>query len=105
MNPAWQGELEHRCSKRQFTRSGKKKDTQVASIANQEAFECFIAKVDDAREALKVNVPKGRVAPQIRTSLMDHYHIASSTQNAHNLTEWLGNKEDDPAVEVQSTSW
>jgi len=37
-----QGELEHRCSKRRYARSGKKKGSMVGSIANQEAMERFI---------------------------------------------------------------
>ncbi|KIJ60801.1 hypothetical protein HYDPIDRAFT_58430, partial [Hydnomerulius pinastri MD-312] len=91
-----QGELEHRCSKRRFPRSGKKKDGMVRSIANQEAIERFVRKVNDARE--KINAQDNPQPQRSRTSPSDHYHIAKSARQNENLTVWLGKRKDDPAV-------
>ena len=43
-----QGELEHRHVKRHFPRSGKQKEHTVKSIANQDAIERYVHKVDNA---------------------------------------------------------
>ena len=40
--------------------------------------------------------------PRLRTSPIDHYHIAASTRQAYDLTEWLSDLGDDPAVNVCS---
>ncbi|KAF8550589.1 hypothetical protein OG21DRAFT_1499714 [Imleria badia] len=94
------GELEHRRSKQRFARSGKRKETRTASIANQEVIERFISKVDATREALRtVHTKKNQAGGRrTRTRPEEHYHIAASTRNAHDLTVWLGEKEYDPAV-------
>lgn len=71
------------------------------SIANQEAIEQFISMVNDAREALNAaDKHTSKSVPQAWTSPEDHYHIVASTWNSHDLTAWLGDKVDDPAVEV-----
>lgn len=76
---------------------------RTLSIANQEATERFISMVDEARTAFQTvdasslrstNVPRARSSPE------DHYHIAASTRNVHDLTAWLGDKDGDPAAEV-----
>ncbi|KIJ58068.1 hypothetical protein HYDPIDRAFT_103322 [Hydnomerulius pinastri MD-312] len=91
------GELEHRRSKRRFPRSGKKKDGMVRSIANQEAIERFIKKVNDAREnhAAQNDPPPQRP----RTSPSEHYHIAQSSRKSYDLTAWLGERRGDSAFE------
>lgn len=58
--------------------------------------------VNDAREALNAaDKHASKSVPRARTSPEDHYHIAASTRNSHDLTAWLGDKVDDPAVEVR----
>jgi len=48
------GELEHRCLKWHFPQTGKKKIAMVRSIANQEAIECFIHRVNTMWESLAI---------------------------------------------------
>lgn len=48
----------------------------------------------DASSLRSTNVPRARSSPE------DHYHIAASTWNVHDLTAWLGDKDGDPAAEV-----
>ncbi|OJA15138.1 hypothetical protein AZE42_07562 [Rhizopogon vesiculosus] len=95
------GELEHRCSKRRFPRTSKKKDQMVASIASQEGIECYIEKVNMARETVKtVAEDKGLGKSQrLRTSPQDHYYIAKSSRVSYDLTAWLAAHGDDPVVE------
>ena len=93
-----QGELEHRCVKRRYPRSGKKKNGMVRSITNQEAIERFIRKVNDAREDLhKQSNPRPK---RLRTSPLDHYYIANSAWKRQDLIAWLGERRGDPAFEV-----
>ena len=104
-NSIVQGELEHRCVKRRFPRSGKKKDIRNISLAHQEAIERFVAKVDSARDSLLAieacSQPKR--PPHPHTIPTDHYHIAVSTRQSHDITEWLSERGEDPAVNVNST--
>ncbi|KIJ11124.1 hypothetical protein PAXINDRAFT_15944 [Paxillus involutus ATCC 200175] len=93
------GELEHRCSKRRFPRSGKKKGTMVTSMANQEAIERFIRKVNAARVTLAPGQDILHSTRCSRTSPSEHYHIAASSRQGHDLTVWLGDRRNDPAVE------
>ena len=94
-----QGELEHHRSKWHFAHSGKNQESRTASIADQEAMEWFISKVNEAWDMLKT-ADKRKTVPQARTSPEEHYHIAVSTWNSHDLTAWLGDKMGDPAVKV-----
>ncbi|KIJ17498.1 hypothetical protein PAXINDRAFT_110880 [Paxillus involutus ATCC 200175] len=89
--------LEHRCSKRRFPHSGKKKDTMVTSIAKQEAIERFIRKVNTAREML--HSQENQQPPRPRCSPSEHYHIAAMTRLGRDLTEWLSAQRGDPAVQ------
>lgn len=92
-----QGELEHRRLKRRYPRSGKKKNSMVASIANQEAIERFVRKFNEARQVLnQERQPKRRV----RTSPSDHYYIAESSRMSDNLTAWLAERRGDLAFDV-----
>lgn len=95
-----QGELEHRCLKRRFPRTGKKKTAMVTSIANQEAIERFIRRVNTVRESLATGGNHSRRPARQRSSPADHYHIAAASRNVQDLTEWLGELGDDPAIEV-----
>ncbi|KIK80588.1 hypothetical protein PAXRUDRAFT_15698 [Paxillus rubicundulus Ve08.2h10] len=81
------GELEHHRSKQQFLCSSKKKGTMVKSIANQEAIEQFIKKVNDARK--KLNEQNDPQPCQPHTSPLEHYHIAKSSRNSKDFTAWL----------------
>ncbi|KIJ10138.1 hypothetical protein PAXINDRAFT_16841 [Paxillus involutus ATCC 200175] len=91
------GELEHRRSKRRFPRSGKKKGGMVWSIANQEAIERFIKKVNDAHEKFSLqNEPAPRC---LRNSPSEHYHIAKSSHKSEDLTAWLVEQRGDSAFE------
>jgi hypothetical protein len=98
-----QGELEHRRVKRRFPRSGKKKDIRNISLAHQEAIERFIAKVDSARDSLLATeaCSQPKRPPRPRTFPTDHYHIAASTRQSHDITEWLSKRGEDPAVNVR----
>ena len=44
-----------------------------------------------------------KLSPSLRTSPAGHYHIAVSTWQSHNITEWLSECGEDPAVNVRST--
>ncbi|KIK75878.1 hypothetical protein PAXRUDRAFT_18604 [Paxillus rubicundulus Ve08.2h10] len=91
------GELEHRRSKRRFPRSGKKKGGMVRSIANQEAIERFIRKVNDSRE--KFTLQNEPVPRRLRDSPSEHYHIAKSSRKSEDITAWLVERSGDPAFE------
>ncbi|KIJ57919.1 hypothetical protein HYDPIDRAFT_141904 [Hydnomerulius pinastri MD-312] len=67
------------------------------SIANQEAIERLIRKVNTARDTLRCQENQQPSRP--RTSPSEHYHIAATTRLGHDLTEWLGTQGDDPAIE------
>ena len=85
--------------KQQYPWSGKKKDSMVASIANQEIIEHFIQKLNDARAELNQQDKPKRC---IRTSPSNHYYIAESSRSFDNLTAWLAEHLDDSAFNV---SW
>ena len=103
-NPRAQDELEHRCIKHRFACSGKKKGTWNVSLAHQEAIERFVAKVNSARDSLLAaeEASQPKCPPRLCTSPTDHFHIAASTWQSHDLTEWLSNHRDDPATHVRS---
>lgn len=84
-----QGELEHRRVKRCFPRSGKKKEHTVKSIANQDAIERFIRKVDNARRNLNLQRQPESQPRRTRTSPSDHYSIAQTSRKIDSLTSWL----------------
>ena len=75
----------------------------IQSIANQEAIERFIRKVDDARSWLNTeDDPK----PQCTCTFpSDHYHIAKSSHKKKDLTTWLGRRRSDPAFTVRRDLW
>ena len=69
----------------------------VGSIANQEAIERFIRKINGVHKELNwENRPKRRV----RTPPSDHYYIAGSCRTFDNLTAWLAERRDDSAFDV-----
>lgn len=72
-------------------------------MLNQEVIERFIAKVNDARD--QIQMAEAAAKPQrprhVCTSPNDHYHIAASTRQAQDLAAWLGERDDDPAIEVR----
>lgn len=72
----------------------------VKSIANQEAIERFIRKVDEARKQL--NTEENPPPQRTRTSPSEHHHIAESSRDKKDLTTWLGARCNDPAFTV---SW
>lgn len=72
----------------------------VTSIANQEAIERFIRKVNIARVTLTPGQDIRQSTRGPRTSPSEHYRIAASSRQSHDLTVWLGNRRDDPAIEV-----
>ena len=82
--------------------SGKKKGTRVQSMLNQEVIECFITKVNDAQ--YQIQMAEAAAKPQhpwhVCMSPNDHYHIAALTRQAQDLAAWLGECDDDPAIEV-----
>ena len=104
-NPRAQGELEHWHVKHQFPHTGKKKDIQNISLAHQEAIEQFVAKVNSAQDSLLVAEASSqqKCPPCLRTSPTDHFHIAASTQQSHDLTEWLSEHRDDPTINMHYT--
>lgn len=92
-----QGELEHRRLKRRYPRSGKKKSSMVASIANQEAIERFIKQFNNARQGLS---QRNKTKQRVRSHPSEHHRIAESSRKADNLTAWLAERRDDPAFDV-----
>jgi len=71
----------------------------VKSIANQEAIERFVRKVDNARQEFsREDNPQPQRA---RTSPRDHYSIAQSSRVSEDLIAWLGVRRDDPAFQVR----
>ena len=104
-NPRAQGELEHWRMKHQFPHTGKKKDIQNISLAHQEAIEQFVAKVNSAQDSLLVAEASSqqKCPPCLHTSPTDHFHIAASTQQSHDLTEWLSEHRDDPTINMHYT--
>ncbi|KAN0088931.1 hypothetical protein V8E55_005988 [Tylopilus felleus] len=91
------GELEHRRAKRHFPQSGKKKELMVKNIANQDAIERFIRKVESARRNLGLEAQPESQARRLRTSPLDHYSIAQTSHKIDFLTAWLGRRQNDPA--------
>ena len=69
----------------------------VGSIANQEAMERFICQVNTAREKFQAQA----AAPShLRTPPSDHYFIAKHADTSYNITAWLSELKNDPAVTV-----
>ena len=69
----------------------------VGSIANQEAMERFICQVNIAREKFQVQA----AAPShLHTPPSDHYFIAKHADTSSNITAWLSELKNDPAVTV-----
>ena len=99
-----QGELEHRCVKHWFPHSGKK-DIWNISLAHQEAIEQFVAQVNSARDSLLAAeaCSQPNRSPHLCTSPVGHYHITASTRQSHDITEWLSEHGEDPAINVHST--
>jgi hypothetical protein len=81
-----QGELEHRRVKQRFPRSGKKKEHMVKSIANQDAIEQYIRKVDNARRSLNLQRQPESQPQRTRTSPLDHYSITQTSHKIDSLT-------------------
>ncbi|KAG2134482.1 hypothetical protein DEU56DRAFT_705406, partial [Suillus clintonianus] len=81
--------------KRRYPRTSKKKNQMIASIASQEALERFVEKVIAARAAHQQN-PRAR---RVRMSPSDHHSIAKYARATDDLTVWLSEHQDDPAVE------
>jgi hypothetical protein len=75
----------------------KKKGQMIASIASQEAIERFVEKVISAHITHQQNPRPWHV----RMSPSDHHSIAKYARATDDLTVWLGERQDDPAVEVQ----
>ena len=72
----------------------------VKSIANQEAIECFIRKVDKARKQFNGD---STIEPEcLHTSPSEHYHIAESSEEKHSVTAWLNKQANDPSFRVRS---
>jgi len=101
-NSIAQGDLEHQCAKCQFFHTGKKKDTRNVSLSHQEVIKQFIVKVNSARDSLLAAEASAqpKQPPHLQTSPKEHYYIAASTWQSHDLTEWLRNLRDNPAVKV-----
>ncbi|KAG2136993.1 hypothetical protein DEU56DRAFT_736901, partial [Suillus clintonianus] len=75
--------------------TSKKKNQMIASIASQEALEHFVEKVITAHAAHQQN-PRAR---HVRMSPSDHHSIAKYARATDDLTVWLSEHQDDPAVE------
>lgn len=100
------GEFEHHCSKQRYPHSGKKKGSMVRSIANQEAIERFIKKVNDAWK--KLNEESHLPLQCLHTSPFEHYHMAENSQKHKDLMEWLSEHRGDPTFkvcEINLSSW
>ena len=95
-----QGELEHRRLKRRYPRSGKKRSSMVASIANQEAIERFIKQFNNARQGLS---QQNKTKQHVQSRPSEHHRITESSRKADNLTAWLAERRDDPAFDVHKS--
>ncbi|KAG2335619.1 hypothetical protein BDR05DRAFT_854067, partial [Suillus weaverae] len=84
--------------KRRYPRTPKTKATMTASIANQDAIERLCTKVIDARVQFAAQQDIGNRHRRVRISPSTHYHIAKSACMTYDLTGWLGELGDDPAV-------
>jgi hypothetical protein len=99
-----QGELEHRLSKRRYPRTPKKKDQMTRSMTSQDAIERLVKKVITAHETIVAQ--KANPRPKcLRTSPTDHYYIAKYSRESIDLTAWLVDLADDPAVKVRLSAY
>jgi hypothetical protein len=72
----------------------------TGSIATQDAIERLCSKVINARAQLAAQQGSNR-RHCVRTSPSEHYHIAKSARSTYDLSAWLGELGDDPAVQVR----
>lgn len=72
----------------------------VKSIANQDAIEQFIRKVESARRNLGLEAQLESQARHLRTS---HYSITQMSHKIDFLTAWLERRQNDPAFIVSQT--
>lgn len=72
----------------------------VTSMAKQEAIERFIRKVNTSHETLGASISQIQQTKRMRSSPSDHHHIAATARSSYDLTEWLGEQGEDPAIEV-----
>ncbi|KAI0059027.1 hypothetical protein BV25DRAFT_1918740 [Artomyces pyxidatus] len=106
------GELHHKIAKRRFARTNK--HLYVSQLAKLEARERLVAKVvvrmaqhikkqkvrdrRDKRRAAQSAEPEKTNDPLPFTDPTARYHIAKSTRKYFNVTEWLTEHGDDPAL-------
>jgi hypothetical protein len=72
----------------------------VKSIANQDAIERYIRKVDNAQRSLNLQRQPESQPRHTCTSPLDHYSIAQTSRKVDSLTSWLGRYTNDPAFIV-----
>ncbi|KAI0063164.1 hypothetical protein BV25DRAFT_453896, partial [Artomyces pyxidatus] len=104
------GELEHKVAKRRYARTSKNKFTP--QLAKLEVRERLIAKInirigqhikkDQVKEKRRKRKAAAAIArsgdPLPFTDPKAHFHIAESTRNGVDITAWLSENRDDPAV-------
>jgi len=69
----------------------------VDSITNQEAMEHFICQVNNACEKFQAQVA---TPSHLHTPPSDHYFIAKHADTTYNITAWLSELKNDPAVMI-----
>jgi hypothetical protein len=71
----------------------------VTTMTHLEARERVIARIVQRREELL----KAPSVPRERTSPAAHYHISKYPKASYDMTGWLGDLAEDPAVKVSSS--
>jgi hypothetical protein len=106
LNELFQGELEHRRIKRFFARTNK--NNHPHQIAKHERRERRLhsmklqgaAGIDGKQQTRQSKSLPLDQDPLPYTDPAAHYHISPSTRHFVNITNWLGDNVDDPALQV-----
>jgi hypothetical protein len=73
-------------------------------MTSQDAIERLVKKVIAAHETIVAQKANPR-PKRLRTAPTDHYYIAKYSRDSFDLTSWLVDLPDDPAVEVCISSY
>lgn len=70
----------------------------LACMTRLEARERLIARINQRRE--EIARPLTQQQPRERTSPAAHYHISTYPTKSYDMTAWLSDLRDDPAIKV-----
>ncbi|KAG1855213.1 hypothetical protein DFJ58DRAFT_626943, partial [Suillus subalutaceus] len=80
-----------------YPRTPKKKDQTTHSMTSQDAIERLVKKVIVTHGTIVTQKANPR-PKRLRTSPIDHYYIAKYSRESFDLTAWLVDLANDPAV-------